>query len=237
MSSAPAQILGLAGEPPLSPSAEEGVELHEAPAPAAALRPPLEAELVQQGKLSMGQLAQAHRDRLEKGGAVLDIVVERGWVSAEDVAALRAEHGLSGPLPRPAPAPAPVPAAEEAPPPAATASPEPVAAPEALPAPIPAQRSEDPEPLPEPPPDLAAAVTALHPVAIPHRVAIRLTNGELVAVGEADDEEKAQAVGQAVISELAAATQDEWPFFNGRYLRPETILSVDIVVAEPDATS
>src|SRR2546421_1104226 len=97
----PAQIpLGLGGEPPVSLPAEEGPELRAAPEPeeaATPLRAPLEAQLVQQGKLSMGQLAQAHRDRLEKGGSVLDIVVERGWVSTEDVAALRAEHGEEAP--------------------------------------------------------------------------------------------------------------------------------------------
>ena len=38
------------------------------------MRPPPEADFVQAGKLSMGQLAQAHRDRLETGRQVLDII-------------------------------------------------------------------------------------------------------------------------------------------------------------------
>ena len=64
------------------------VEAPEGPAP---LRPPPEAELVEAGRLSMGQLAQAHRDRLETGKQVLDIIVERGWVSAQEVAEIKAE--------------------------------------------------------------------------------------------------------------------------------------------------
>src|SRR5256885_16339842 len=74
------------------------VEAPEGPAP---LRPPPEAELVEAGRLSMGQLAQAHRDRLETGKQVLDIIVERGWVSAEEVASLRAPHGIEAPPPPP----------------------------------------------------------------------------------------------------------------------------------------
>src|SRR2546423_15048331 len=72
------------------------VEAPEGPAP---LRPPPEAELVQAGRLSMGQLAQAHRDRLETGKQVLDIIVDRGWISAEEVAELRAAYGIGTPAP------------------------------------------------------------------------------------------------------------------------------------------
>src|SRR3954447_7181977 len=73
------------------------VEAPEGPAP---LRAPPEAGLVRAGRLSMGQLAQAHRDRLETGKQVLDIIVERDWVSAEEVSALRAAHGIEA-LPAP----------------------------------------------------------------------------------------------------------------------------------------
>jgi hypothetical protein len=151
------------------------------------VRPPLEAALVQEGKLSMGQLAQAHRDRLEKGGSVLDIVVERGWVSADEVAALRAEHGIEAPAPPPAPAPVPE-----------------------APAPAPA-----PEPEPMPP-------------AAGYKVAIRLTNDELIVAGVADDSEKAEAMALAVVEDVTAGGES-WPRFQGRYLRPESIVSVDII--------
>src|SRR3954469_16330962 len=83
----------------------------------AAGAPPVEARLVQAGKLSMGQLAQAHRDRLETGKPVLDIIVERGWVTAEEVAELRAAHGIEAPLIAPMQAvPEPLQVAPEPPP-------------------------------------------------------------------------------------------------------------------------
>ena len=81
MSQSPATVpLGLPAGPPVSPPAKEGAELRAAPAPAPVpdpprpLRPPPETHLVEAGKLSMGQLAQAHRDRLETGMQVLDII-------------------------------------------------------------------------------------------------------------------------------------------------------------------
>src|ERR1043166_8477063 len=74
------------------------VEVSDDPAP---LRPPPETEFVEAGKLTMGQRAQAHRDRLETGKHVLDIIVERGWVSAEEVAQLREAYGIQAPPPQP----------------------------------------------------------------------------------------------------------------------------------------
>src|SRR5947199_2984613 len=86
----------------------------------ALLRPPPEAELVEAGKLTMGQLAQAHRDRLETGRPVLDIIVERGWILADEADQLREAYGIPAP-PVPAAQAAPEPPPEtQAPPPAAT---------------------------------------------------------------------------------------------------------------------
>jgi cytochrome oxidase assembly protein ShyY1 len=151
------------------------------------LRPPPEAELVEAGKLTMGQLAQAHRDRLETGRPVLDIVVERGWVAPEDVAALRAAHGI------------------EAPAPAIQAVPEPEGEKEAQ-APAAAQEQ--------------------------YKIAIRLNNGDLISAGETDGADKAVALGHAVVAEL---TQEngEWPFFGGRFINPEIIVSVDLLPEDP----
>ena len=157
------------------------VEVADDPAP---LRPPPETEFVEAGKLTMGQLAQAHRDRLETGKHVLDIIVERGWVSAEEVAQLREAYGLQ------APPPPPVQAALE----------------------------------PEAPSPAATCVS----------VAIRLTNGDLVTAGEADDSDKASALALAVVADLTSGT-GEWPFFGGRYINPETIVSVDLLTEEPGA--
>jgi hypothetical protein len=158
----------------------------------------------------MGQLAQAHRDRLERGGSVLDIVVERGWVSAEDVAALRAQHEAEEAA-----------AAAAAPPPSRIpeTTTAPVAVPEAPPAPEPKL-----EVAPPPPAEVAAPVAHF-------RVAVRLTTGELVTAGEADDADGAEALAQVVVADVATA-DESWPYVSGRNIRPETIVSVDIVPAE-----
>jgi hypothetical protein len=156
------------------------------------LRPPPEADFVQAGKLSMGQLAQAHRDRLETGKPVLDIIVERGWVTAEEVAELRAAHGIEAP-------------------PVVHAVPEPVQA------------------APEPPPETEVPPPAANTA--PYKIAIRLTNGDLITAGETEGADKAAALGHAVVADL---TQEdgEWPFFGGRFINPETIISVDLLTAD-----
>ena len=151
------------------------------------MRPPPEAELVQAGRLSMGQLAQAHRDRLETGKQVLDIIVERGWVSAEEVADLRAAYGIEAPPPAPVQA-VPVPSEIEAPPPAA---------------------------------------------AVRYTVGIRLTNGDLITAGETEGSDKAVALGHAVVADLTKE-DGEWPFFGGRFINSETIVSVDLLPEDSD---
>jgi hypothetical protein len=204
--------LGLSDGPPVSPPPEDDAPARQAAdGPTQPPRPPLEAELVQQGKLSMGQLAQAHRDRLEKGGSVLDIIVERGWVSAEDVEALRARH-----------------AAEEA---AAAAAPKPPPRiPETTTAPAPAadDGALEAEVLAHAP---AAVADAPSPAAPAYRVCLRLTTGELIPAGDAADVDAAEALAQVVVADVATADQS-WPYVSGRYIRPETIVSVDIVPAD-----
>ena len=153
------------------------------------MRPPPEADFVQAGKLSMGQLAQAHRDRLETGKQVLDIIVERGWVTAEEVAELRAAHGIEAP-----------------------------AVVQALPEPV--QTAPEQPPGSEAPPQAANTAS--------YKIAIRLTNGDLITAGETEGPDKAAALGHAVVADL---TQEggEWPFFGGRFINPETIISVDLL--------
>ncbi len=153
------------------------------------MRPPPEADFVQAGKLSMGQLAQAHRDRLETGKQVLDIIVERGWVTAEEVAELRAAHGIEAPA-------------------VVQAVPEPV------------QTAPEPPPQSEAPPQAANTAS--------YKIAIRLTNGDLITAGETEGADKAAALGHAVVADV---TQEngEWPFFGGRFINPETIVSVDLL--------
>src|SRR5256885_16983566 len=92
------------------------VEVANDPVP---LRPPPETEFVEAGKLTMGQLAQAHRDRLETGRQVLDIIAQRRWVSAEQGAQVRHAYRNQAPPP---PSGEPVPQPDPTPPPGASAS-------------------------------------------------------------------------------------------------------------------
>ena len=62
---------------------------------------------------------------------------------------------------------------------------------------------------------------------------IRLTNGERVEVGAFPDAGAAKQQAKAIMTELAA-DQDDWPFVSGRFLKPDTILSVDIAESDPD---
>jgi Type II secretion system (T2SS), protein E, N-terminal domain len=72
------------------------------------------------------------------------------------------------------------------------------------------------------------------PSALSYEVALRLTDGERVPVGSFGDPQKAREYAREVVKHLSDDS-DGWPFFSGRFLRPDTIVSVDIVpVGEPD---
>jgi Type II secretion system (T2SS), protein E, N-terminal domain len=119
--------------------------------------------------------------------------------------------------PVPAPAPAPVTVEPEAS--AAHAEPEAPAAPAPETAPEePASQTPAPEAemQPEPAEDTSFAVS------------IRLTNGERVEVGAYGDVEAAKASAKALMAQVAAADGGDWPFVSGRFLKPDTIVSVDI---------
>jgi hypothetical protein len=86
-----------------------------------------------------------------------------------------------------------------------------------------------PEPVqaaPEPPPETEAPPPAA--TLERYKIAIRLANGDLITAGETDSSDKAAALGHAVVADL---TQEngEWPFFDGRFINPETIVSVDLL--------
>jgi hypothetical protein len=116
------------------------------------------------------------------------------------------------PFPQPAPAPPPDPY------PPAAVEPEPEPEHEAEPAPV-----ADP---PESPAPVAPTV--------PWRMTIRLSNGERVDAGEFSDEASAKQEAKAIMMQVAAADADDWPYVNGRFLKPDTIVSVDI--AEDDGS-
>jgi hypothetical protein len=147
-------------------------------------------------------------------------------------------------------APEPVAAPEPPAPVEPAAAPEPVAAPEP---PVPVEPAAAPEPLPLPEPAPAPqipvppAAAELEPVAeqpeapappavdtTPWRLTIRLANGERVEAGDFPDQEAAKLEARTIMSQVADADGDDWPFVNGRFLKPDTIVSVDIAEISGD---
>jgi ribonuclease E len=214
--------MGSAVEPPAAPAPApvQAPAPYVAPAVAAPAEPappapserredlPIEAQLVRMGLLTLEQLAEANRTRLESGGTVAEIAVANGWVTPEQLAV------LSGGAPAPVLPPPPAPEPEIAPQLR-------VAEVEAAPAPAPVAAA----PVVEAP----VAVVPPAPVAATYRVALHLNGGERVEVAAAPDEATAQQRAREIVFDLTRPRADEWPFYGGRFVRPDAILSVDVV--------
>jgi hypothetical protein len=126
--------------------------------------------------------------------------------------------------------------------------PEPEAAPE-VPAPV-AEAEAEPEPTVGQPVPVVAETVAPQPVQqsnglVPDdfeddtpppppaaetafRVSIRLTSGEKLTVAECEDIGEAKGYAKALTKQLGVTDADDWPFVNGRFLKPDTIVSVDV---------
>jgi hypothetical protein len=102
----------------------------------------------------------------------------------------------------PAPAPPPLAAVPEP-------APEPMSAPETEPI---AESEREPEP--EPAAQAHAAVF------------VRLTSGERIAAGGFDGQEAAEARAKELMDALDA--NGEWPQLEGRYVRPDAVVSIDV---------
>jgi len=91
----------------------------------------------------------------------------------------------------------------------------------------PAPQAEEPDPEPEPPAqEEPASLTA---------VVLRLQDGATLEVGTFPSVAEAAAEAQEVVIEIAAADRNStWPFFAQRYLRPDLIISVDLVEESSD---
>jgi hypothetical protein len=59
-------------------------------------------------------------------------------------------------------------------------------------------------------------------------VSVRLTSGERLTVSECADIGEAKGYAKALTKQLGTTDPDDWPFVNGRFLKPDTIISVDI---------
>jgi hypothetical protein len=120
-------------------------------------------------------------------------------------------------------------ASEGAPPP----PPEPVAAPEVTAPAVeqpPAQSELEPPAPVEPQPAAEVSVNGSADDDAHHFVVLRLSEGEQLEIGTFASTEEAQGFAQEVVRQIAAAEGEAtWPFFAGRFLRPETIVSVDVI--------
>ena len=215
---------GLMNEPPLSP----GPAPDPPPAPASP-SVSLEAQVVRLGLMTTAEVATTMQEQAETGRPFAELAIQNGRISAEDVARLT---GSETPAP---PAPAP-PDLQLAPPPVATLNvvqplvqpapvPEPKVEPEAPAPPAPAQEPvakitlDPPEPAPEPPRPAAAASGKA-------TVFIRLTSGERISAGQFDTVDAAERRARELM--LAVDTPGNWPRVEGRYIKPDTVVSIDV---------
>jgi hypothetical protein len=97
-----------------------------------------------------------------------------------------------------------------------------------------------PELAPEPEPvatsyDLPESPEPVQAVAGAHRVVVRLSNGERVEVARAEDRAEAERHARTFIRGLAGRELSDWPSVGGRFLRPDAIVSVDVVDVTQDS--
>jgi hypothetical protein len=71
-----------------------------------------------------------------------------------------------------------------------------------------------------PPPAAASGAT--------FRVSIRLMSGERMTVAECEEIGEAKGYAKALTKQIGATDSEDWPFVNGRFLKPDTIVSVDV---------
>jgi hypothetical protein len=174
----------------------------------------LEHLLVRFGLVTLDQLSTALREETEHGTPFTEALVRDGFVSAEDLARLADRAPLEAPAPiEPETAPEPEPAAEPLPP-VTTFAPEPVT----LPLPLPAEIALA-EPVAEPP---APAVVR------GYIVRGRLVNGEDVEIASVADADEAQRIARDAMRACAVPAGADWPVLNGRYVRPEAIVSIEV---------
>lgn len=209
---------------------------------------PLQALLVRAGHITLDQLADALRENVATGRAVEDIALSRGWLTSDQLDALRAAKsyaaGAPAPVAQPPAAPAPAAPVVQPPPPPAPA---PVA--EAPPAPAPvlpapvAQAPPAPAPIVEVPPVPAPVVQApaapapvveapapRAPVAVDTSVGVflNLEDGARIWAGRFDSLEDAEQHAQNLTESLVRPEPGVWPRFGDQLVRPDAVVSVEV---------
>jgi hypothetical protein len=64
-----------------------------------------------------------------------------------------------------------------------------------------------------------------------YHVVVRLTDGDRVVAGTFADAEEAHGLAKQLQNGFAGSNSD-WPFVEGRYLRPQAVISIDLVAEE-----
>ena len=91
-----------------------------------------------------------------------------------------------------------------------------------------APAAEPPAPQPPAAPQVAEPQPA--PVEPTHVVVLRLTGEDRVEIGAFGSQEEAESFARTVVGRISRAEdQAEWPLFGDRFIRPQSIASVDIV--------
>jgi hypothetical protein len=81
-----------------------------------------------------------------------------------------------------------------------------------------------------------AEMAAEEPQPSTHYVVVRLREGEALRIGEHGNAAEASAQAADAVAQIsAAASSGTWPLFAGRYLSPDTIVSVDLLEESPGA--
>lgn len=88
-----------------------------------------------------------------------------------------------------------------------------------------------------PTPAAPAAPAPVEEVTVPdldaRRLVVRLLGGEEIELGSFDGRDAAVEAAQALIARFAAAeVEGDWPEVEGRFLRPGSVASIDVLVAE-----
>ena len=167
----------------------------------------LEHLLLRFGLLSLDQLNAALREQNATGTPFTEVLVRDGVVSAADL------ERVLGDRPALVEDTTPEPEAELEAAPELESAPEPEAAPEPEPVPAPPTVAYDP-PLPRVPPVFV--------------VSGRLLNGEDVEIAPVEDAAEAQQIALDAMRACARAEGSDWPVLNGRYVRPQSIVSIEV---------
>lgn len=72
----------------------------------------------------------------------------------------------------------------------------------------------------------------LPPAAGVRRLVVRLLGGDEIELGGFDDRDEAMAAAQQLVARFSSAeAAGEWPEVEGRFLRPGSVASIDVLVA------